>query len=59
MTPAGLGFRYFVVVSLLPTRVLNRLPALRIGLIDNEIAMIEHFSLAKYCFNSTVLRACW
>src|SRR5207302_9040034 len=47
-----------VLALLSPTRVLSRLPALRIGIIDHETAIIEHFSLA--CGrDSTVLLACW
>src|SRR2546422_4515663 len=47
-----------VVRHLSPTRVLSRLPAWRIGIIDQETAIIEHCSLAWY-LDSTVLLACW
>ena len=40
------------------TCVLSRLPAWRIGILDHETAIIEHFALAC-CRDSARLRACW
>ena len=46
------------VICLSATPVLSRLPALHIGIIDQETVIIEHCSLAC-CLDSTVLLACW
>jgi hypothetical protein len=58
--PGGRPWRFAKMMArfCVTYHVLSRLPAWRIGIIDHEAVIIEHFSMA-YDFYSTVLRAYW